>query len=130
MRAREARGWDRAELARVTNIPYTTLRNIEESQTDVRTTEENLQKIADAVGQDDTERLHHFSEMRVLAGYLVVASRDVNERDRRLLANLNAYPNLRSSLEKLLSEGDQEEIDRANTALEVARRVGGGRPKG
>jgi len=124
IRAREKRGWDRAELARAANIPYTTLRHIEESQTDVRTDESNLKAIADAIGTDDAERLLYFTEARVLAGYHVVASQDVAEQDQRLLANLSAYPQLRKALDRMLADGNQEEIDRALTALEVSRQLG------
>lgn len=129
IRAREGRGWDRAALARATNIPYTTLRNLEESKTDVQTSEDNLKKMADAIGQNEEERARLFAEMRVLAGYLVVTSQDVADRDRRLLANLASYPQLKKALESILAVGDQEEIDRALTALEVARNMGGKRPK-
>lgn len=129
IRAREGRGWDRAALARTADIPYTTLRNIEESKTDVQTSEDNLKKMADAIGQDEEERARLFAEMRVLAGYLVVSSHDLADRDRRLLANLASYPQLKKALESILAGGDQEEIDRALTALEVARSMGGKRPK-
>lgn len=119
VKARKQRGWTRAELARHANMPYTTLRNIEASKTDVHTSEENLKALADALGETAFEQETKFAQMRVLAGYLVVGSKDTSDADRRLLANLAAHPNLRKSLEKLLARGNAAEIDRALTVLEV-----------
>lgn len=130
IRARERRGWSRAELARQAEIPYTTLRNIEDAVKDVRTDEANLLAIAGAIGEDEQDQIDMFEQMRVLAGYHTVASQDTSERDKRLLANIAAYPHLRTSLEELLTRGDAEEIDRANTAIEVARHLHARRSKG
>lgn len=129
--ARKRRGWTRAELARSAGIPYTTLRNIEESKTNVRSSEVHLQAIAHALGETDQERADLFEQLYVLAGYLVVASKDQDDQDRRLLANINAYPHLRRSLEELFRTAESADIDRALTSLEVARTLGiGSRPRG
>ena len=127
--ARKRRGWSRAELARQSGLPYTTLRNIEQAKKDVRTNEVHLRALANALGEDGQERDDLFEQMHILAGYLTVPSKDASDRDRRMLANLSAFPQLKKSLEELLRRGDLDEIDRANTALEVARRVGESRPK-
>lgn len=123
VRARERRGWSRAELARTSSMPYTTLRNLEAAERNVHTSEANLKLLANALGETDRDRKDMFEQMRVLAGYMIIASKDANERDQRFLANVDTYPELRSALERLLERGDAEEIDRAHTALEVARRL-------
>jgi transcriptional regulator with XRE-family HTH domain len=124
IRARERRGWTRAELSRVSGIPYTTLRNIEAAQRKtVRASEIALKALASAIGETEQERSDSFEEMRILAGYLLVASKDTTEQERRLLANLTAYPGLKSSLEDLFSRGDPADIDRAQTAIEFARHI-------
>lgn len=129
IRARDGRGWNRAELARQADIPYTTLRNIEASEKSVHTTEENLLAVAGALGSTEQEQIDMFEQMRILAGYHVVASQDASERDLRLLANIAAYPQLRTALEELFKRGDSDEVDSANTALEFARHLHGRRPK-
>lgn len=130
VRAREQHGWDRADLSREANIPYTTLRNIETAQKSVHTEEANLLAIAGALADNEQEQIDMYEQMRILAGYQVLASKDVSERDMRLLANIAAYPQFRSSLEELFKHDDAEEVDRANTALEFARHQRGQRPKG
>jgi transcriptional regulator with XRE-family HTH domain len=129
IRARERRGWTRAELARKAELPYTTLRNVEAAEKNVHTAEENLLKIAGALAEAEQDQVDMFEQMRILAGYHIIASQDASERDIRLLANIDAYPNLRASLEELFSRGDAEEIDSANTALEFARHRHARRPK-
>lgn len=123
VRARERRGWNRAELARKSGVPYTTIRNIEISKTDVQTSEVHLKALADAIGETDDERADIFEMMRILAGYLAIASKDTTDRDRRLIANISAHPRLKKSLEELFRVGDDAAVDRANTALEVARKM-------
>jgi len=123
VRARERRGWDRSALWRESEIPYTTLRNIETAENSVHTDEANLLAIAGALAENEQDQIDMFEQLRILAGYHIVASQDASERDLRLLANIDAYPQLRAALEELFSRGDTEEIDRANTALEFARHL-------
>jgi len=123
IRARERRGWHRADLARKSGVPYTTLRHIETAKKDVQTSEVHLRALANALGETDIERDDMFEMMRILAGYLAAPSKDADDRDRRLLANIDAFPQLRRSLEELFRTGDAAEIDRANDAIELARRI-------
>lgn len=123
IRARERRGWTRAALHRAADVPYTTLRNVEKSESLVQPSEIFLKAIADALGEDLQERHDYFEQLRVLAGYMVVVSQDVGEQNRRFLASVDAYPHLRRALEELLRRGDSAMIDRAYTAIEVARRL-------
>lgn len=109
--AREQRGWSRAELARSADIPYTTLRNIEMRPGGVRTSEENLKKIADALELS-------FDQLRILAGYLLTPSLDDNDRERRMLVQIEANPRLHRALKSMLKRSDAREIDMAATYLE------------
>lgn len=110
-RARLARGWSRAELSRSSNVPYTTLRHIENAEHPVKTSETYIQAIAEALGLP-------FDELRILAGYLITPSTDDEQRERRLLAQIKAYPDLDRALKTLLRRNDPAEIDKAVTYLE------------
>lgn len=110
-RARAARGWSRAELSRSSNVPYTTLRHIETSEHPVKTNEPYLQAIAEALEIP-------FDELRILAGYLITPSTNNEQRERRIAAQIGAYPNLRRALETLLRRGDPAAIDQAASYLE------------
>lgn len=122
--ARKRVGWSRAMLARTSEVPYTTLRNLEKSPQDVHTDEKNLRAIANSLGDSDQDKQHMYDHMRALAGYLSTKTGDVTEQDRRFLASLNSYPHLRRALETLLSRGDNAAIDRAFTAIEVSQNLG------
>lgn len=115
-RGRDHKGWDRQKLSDATDIPYSTLRHIELAPHTVRTSEENLRKIADALEVS-------FDELRVLAGYLVNSSTTDAAAAAQLTAQLAAYPQLKKAITTLLERGDRAEIDRAATVLEVHRRV-------
>lgn len=116
-RARELQGMSRKDLHLKTGIAYTTLRNIELEPVAVKTSEENLRKIADVVERVD------FDEMRILAGYFVDASETKEVQDQRIMTLLNINPNLKRSLTRILERGDQMEIDRAAHLLEVHYQV-------
>lgn len=115
-RARKKKGWDRMALSVKTGVPYSTLRHIELAPHTVRTSEQNLRKIADALDVS-------FDELRVLAGYLINSSTSDEAAAQKLTAQLEAYPELKKAITTLLDRGDRAEIDRAATVLEVHRRV-------
>lgn len=119
VRVRKQRGWTRAELARQANIAYTTLRYLETATGEVRTSEDNLKAIADALGETPEERDRHFELMLILAGYKTVPSKDADDRKRRISKLLESYPHLERSLELVLDRGDKEEIDQLAYTLEV-----------
>lgn len=110
-RARELQGMTRRDLSNKTGIAYTTLRNIELEPVAVKTSEENLRRIADVVERAD------FDEMRILAGYFVDASETKEVQDQRIMTLLNINP------KRILERGDQGEIDRAAHVLEVHYQV-------
>lgn len=111
VRRREQKGWTRAELARASNIPYSTLSNIELNKRNVKPTEETLRRLAAALGEDD-------SQMRVLAGYDVLHSIDVTERAKRIDALLSVAPRWAAALLSV-QDMDEKEQDEALTALEI-----------
>jgi transcriptional regulator with XRE-family HTH domain len=112
-RARDAKGWSRRRLADETDIPYTTLQNIERprSRKPERTSEENLQKLADALNCD-------LDELRILAGYRIKQSATVTEAKARVVAELSAHPRLDRPLTRILRRNNRDEIDRAADYLE------------
>ena len=91
----------RRDLSNKTGIAYTTLRNIELEPVAVKTSEENLRRIADVVERAD------FDEMQILAGYFVDASETKEVQDQRIMTLLNINPNLKRSLMRILERGDQ-----------------------
>lgn len=110
-RARDVKGWSRSELSRRTNIPGTTLRHIEESKKSVKTSEENLRTLADALDLP-------YEELRILAGYQVVPSPNIEEANHRLMLQLEAYPQFKRAIRTLIERGDAQEIDAAAEYLE------------
>lgn len=110
-RARDAKGWSRSELSRRTNIAGTTLRHIEESKKNVRTSEGNLRAIADALDLP-------YEELRILAGYQVAPSPNIAEANHRLMLQLEAYPQFKRAIRTLIERGDAQEIDAAAEYLE------------
>ena len=115
IRARKRKGWTRRRLADETNIPYTTLRNVETAEQTVKMDELYLQAIAQAIDVP-------FDELRVLAGYLINDSETKEVQDRRIVVLLDAYPHLRKAITALLERGDTAEVDKAVTLLEVHHR--------
>ncbi len=63
-RKREQRGWTIADLSRQSNVPYGTIRNIEQNKKPVKPQEETLRALALALEDDGDDTL-----MRTLAGY-------------------------------------------------------------
>ncbi len=110
-RRRVQKKWTRADLARASKVPYSTLSNIELNKKNVKVTEENIAKIAAAFGEDD-------SQLRILAGYSVLRSVDASERAKRIDALLTVAPRWGAAL-LAVQEMTEEEQDQALTSLEV-----------
>jgi transcriptional regulator with XRE-family HTH domain len=122
VRLRKARKLSRAALAKRAGVGNTTLRNIEVADRAVKPDEETLEAIARVlVEPDDYDRV--LEEMRVLAGYRIIASENGERRQQRIQALLAPYPHLERALMKLLEGGSAEEIDQAATVLEVHLQV-------
>jgi transcriptional regulator with XRE-family HTH domain len=111
VRRREQKGWTRAELARVSGVPYSTLSSIELNKKNTKPQEGTLRAIATALDED-------VSQLRVLAGYDVVFSSGVSERAKRIDALLTVAPRWGAAM-LTLREMDQREQDEALTVLEV-----------
>lgn len=112
-RRRDQRGWSRAELARASGVPYSTLTNIETNKKHVKPTEETLRKLACAIEENSDD-----TQLRLLAGYDVIKSADASDLAKRIDALLQSSPRWRSALIDIdeMSVDDQNE---AVTALEV-----------
>jgi transcriptional regulator with XRE-family HTH domain len=119
VRVRTQRGWTRAELARQAGLSYTTLRYLEKATGVVRTSEDNLKAIADALGTTQEERDRHYELMLVLAGYKTVPSKNGDDRQRRISKLLESYKNLERVIERILDRGDPDEIDQLAATLEI-----------
>ena len=109
--ALHARGWTRRELSRHTDIPYSTLANIDTSEQTVRTSEANIKSIAAALN------IPH-EELRILAGYAVSSSTSLDEATQRLATQLHSFPGLQRAIDTLIGRGDKEEIDEATAYLD------------
>lgn len=116
-RRREQKGWSRAELARQSNIPYSTLSNIERNENKVKPKEETLRALAVALEEEDD------SQLRTLAGYDIVVSNGVTERAKRIDALLTVAPRWEKVLKAIQEEYTSEEQDEALTNLEIHREL-------
>lgn len=112
-RRREQKGWTRAELARASNVPYSTIANIELNKKNVKATEETLKQLALALEDDRDD-----SQLRILAGYDVVRSSDVSARAKRIDALLTVSPRWGAAMSEV-DKMDDDDQDQALTALEV-----------
>ena len=119
-RARERLGASRRAVSIAAEIPYTTLRNIENHPAPVKTNERYLKALADELSLP-------YEELRILAGYQVRMSDTLDEASGRLAEQLGAYPHLAKQIAKLLDRADQQEIDTAAEYLEFQRRRRDGR---
>ena len=116
--AREARGWNRAELARRALVPYTTLRHIETAERALdapavrpMTSEDTVRALAAALDAD-------VDAWRLLAGYQLTTSGSKEASDARIHALLDANPSLERAIRALLKRGSQPVIDHAASYLE------------
>lgn len=111
-RRRDQRGWSRAELARVSGVPYSTLSNIERNPRKVKPTEDTLRMLAVAFEEED-------SQLRVLAGYTITISPDASELAKRIDALIQSAPRWRDALKVVQEEMSIDEQNEAVTALET-----------
>ena len=116
-RRREQRGWSRAELARQSNVPYSTLSNIERNENKVKPQEETLRALADALGEEDD------TQLRALAGYDIKVSNGASERAIRFDALIAVAPRWEKVLKSIQEEYTPEEQDEALTNLEIHREL-------
>lgn len=117
VRRREQRGWSRAELARQSGVPYSTLSNIERNEHKVKPKEETLRALAVALGEEDD------SQLRVLAGYDIVTSNGPSELAKRVEALATVAPGWKKILRDIQEMYTPEEQHEALTNLEVHREL-------
>lgn len=116
-RRREQKGWSRAELSRQSNVPYSTLSNIERNENKVKPKEETLRALAAALEEEDD------SQLRTLAGYDIVVSNGATERAKRIDALMTVAPRWEKVLRAIQEDYTPEEQDEALTNLEIHREL-------
>lgn len=109
---RDQIGWTRADLARKSGVPYTTLRNIENNKRDVKPEEVTLDALAGAFGEDPTM-------LKILAGYTTQINGDVSTFAQRIEALPKSNKRWQRALDAVL-ELPLDEQGQALAALEFA----------
>lgn len=109
---RDRLGWTRAELARESNVPHTTIRNIENNPRDVKPEETTLEALAAAFGEDPIM-------LKILAGYTAQMNTDVSTFSQRIDALRKTSPRWEKALNAIQDEMSIEEQGQALTALEI-----------
>ena len=90
---RTKRGWSLSELSRQSNVPYGTLRNIEQNPNPVKSHERTIRAVAAALEEKDTEL------MFALAGYGIPISQTETERNHSFDSLFASNPEWRAALE-------------------------------
>lgn len=115
-RKREQRGWTIADLSRQSNVPYGTIRNIEQNKKSVKPQEETLRALAIALEDDGNDVL-----LRTLAGYGIPKNGTV-ERNHIVDGLLAAHEGWRKMLHNI-AERTPEEQDHMLQVLQVFERM-------
>lgn len=109
---RDQLGWSRADLARESEVPHTTIRNIENNPHDVKPKEETIEALAKAFKEDPVT-------MKILAGYSTVVNGDVSTFAQRIDALRKSSPRWEKALDAIQNDMTPEEQGQALTALEI-----------
>lgn len=120
-RLRTRRGWTMAELSRRAELPYGTLRNIEQNKRPVKPQETTIRALAAALEEDDTEMLF------TLAGYGIPISPSAEVRRHSLDVFLEAHPAWKKELLIVQDDMTPEQQDHALQVLRVFNRMQGGK---
>jgi transcriptional regulator with XRE-family HTH domain len=94
-RRRMQRGWTVAELSRQSNIPYGTLRNIEQNTKPVKPKESTIRALAEALEEEDADILF------ALAGYGIPISPTAESRQHSIDVLLAGHPEWWNVLQKI-----------------------------
>lgn len=109
---RDRLGWTRADLARESNVPYTTIRNIENNKRDVKPEEPTLEALAAAFSEDPVM-------LKILAGYTAQINGDVSTFAQRIDALRKSSPRWEKALNAIQNDMTLEEQGQALSALEI-----------
>lgn len=111
-RRREQLGWTRSDLARESNVPHTTIRNIENNKQNVKAKEDTIEALAAAFKEDPIT-------MKILAGYKAQINGDVSTFAQRIDALRKSSPRWEKALNAIQDDMSLEEQGQALTALEI-----------
>jgi transcriptional regulator with XRE-family HTH domain len=112
-RRREQRGWTLAELSRQSNIPYGTLRNIEQNERPVKPLEGTVRALAKALEEESPDILF------ALAGYGIPISQSEEARRHSVDILLESHPEWLHMLQRVQNELPSTEQDQALQVLRV-----------
>lgn len=115
-RKRTQRGWTIADLSKQSNVPYGTIRNIEQNPRPVKPQEETLRALALALEDDGDDTL-----MRTIAGY-GIPKNGTAERNHIIDGLVAAHEGWRKMLHKI-AERTPEEQDHMLQVLQVFDRM-------
>ena len=116
-RRREQRGWSLAELSRQANLPYGTVRYIEQHPKPVKPQEITIRALA-AVLEDDGPDI-----LFALSGYGIPMSETVEERNQAIDALIAIREDWRDMLQHIAERLTPEEQDQALQVLRVFMRL-------
>lgn len=116
-RRRTQLGWSLAELSRQSNIPYGTIRNIEQNKKPVKAQEVTIRALATALKEDSPDILF------ALAGYGIPMSQSVETRNQVVDGLIASRPEWREMLHHIAQRMTPEEQDQALQVLRVYTRL-------
>lgn len=109
---RKGKGWTRAELARASGVPYTTLRHIEQGKVSKKPEEHTIRALADALENDA-------DVMLALAGYGPLPKRTHDQVIVELTALGDEAPKWKLAIERALAEMTPDDLQTALNVLQT-----------
>lgn len=122
IRRRQAHGWTRADLARASGVPYTTIRNIENGTRSRKPDEQTIRSLATALENDA-------DVMLALAGYGPLPHRTHDQVVVELTALGEDAPKWKVAIERAIAEMTPADLESALEVL-LAQLRGARRRKG
>ena len=116
-RRREQHGWTLAELSRQANLPYGTVRYIEQHDKPVKPQEVTVRALSAALKEESPDILF------ALAGYGIPLSETVESRNMVVDGLMESHPEWRDMLHHIAERMTPEEQDRALQVLRVYTRL-------
>jgi transcriptional regulator with XRE-family HTH domain len=121
-RRRTRRNWSMAELGRQADVPYGTLRNIEQKTLPVKPLETTIRKLAAALAEKGQEQ-EELDMLLALAGYGIPISQSAEVRQHTLDVLLESHPEWKKELLVIQNEMTPAQQDQALQALRVFNRM-------
>jgi hypothetical protein len=115
-----------AELGRQADVPYGTLRNIEQKKNPVKPQEMTLRALAASLAEEGHEQ-EELDMLFALAGYGIQISPSAEVRQHSIDVLLETRPDWRKELEWVQNEMTPEQQDQALEVLRVFNRMQSGR---